>query len=98
MMKLGMTSAKFEISASIINLSINWKFIIGFLSYIASFLLWTFIISKFNLSYIYPVMTAILFVLIMIVSAIFLKETITSSQIIGVVIIIIGVLVTILKK
>ncbi len=98
LMKQGMNITKFNLTVNTINMCFSWKFVIGFLSYIVSFLLWTLIISKYNLSYIYPLITSVLFVLVMVSSALLLKETITTSQIIGTIFIIIGVLITIIKK
>ena len=98
MIKIGTSNTSFNISSIYLGMNLSWKLLIGFLSYIISFVLWTIVISKYNLSFIYPLVTAILFILVMISSAIFLKENVTISQIIGVFVIIIGVFITTIRK
>ncbi len=98
LIKIGTDGTKFLISKSFLEMTLNWKLILGFCSYIVSFILYTVVISKFNLSYIYPILTAVMFILIMFSSAILLKETISTSQIVGAIIIVVGVLITIFKK
>ena len=68
------------------------KAIIGFICYIASFLIYTFyIVRKFDLSYIYPIITGITQVLVILASVFILKEHISIPAIIGIVLIIIGI-------
>ncbi len=98
LIKLGADGTKIGFSKELLEMTFNWKLLVGFLSYVISFLLYTVVISKFNLSYIYPILTAIMFVLVMLSSAFIVKEGISTSQIVGVIIIIIGVIVTTLKK
>lgn len=96
--KIGTDGTKIEVTKYFLSATLNWKLLIGFCLYILSFILYTVVISKFNLSYIYPILTAVLFILVMISSAIILKETVSTSQIIGAIIITVGVLITIFKK
>jgi small multidrug resistance pump len=98
MIKLGVGTTSFEINNVFLGMNISWKLLIGFCSYIISFILWTVVISRYDLSYIYPLLTAIMFIIIMIASSILLKESISTSKIIGVIIIVIGVLITTIKK
>lgn len=91
MIKTGTATTTFSMNLIGFTMSLDWKLLIGFFSYILSFLFWMIVISKYDLSYIYPIVTAILFVVVMVSSAIFLKESISTKQIISVIIILVGV-------
>lgn len=73
--------------------TINWISAIGFVCYLCSFLLFTKIIVSFNLSYIVPISTGIVQVLILLASKFIFKETISSYGLVGAIIIIIGIII-----
>jgi multidrug transporter EmrE-like cation transporter len=73
--------------------TVNWISAIGFICYLCSFLLFTKIIVTFNLSYIVPISTGIVQVLILLASKFIFKETISSYGLIGAIIIIIGIII-----
>jgi len=67
--------------------------IFGFsLTFLAA-ILWLAVMSKFDLSFAYPFMVACLTIITLAGSAIFLRETISSQHIIGVVLIGLGIVV-----
>ncbi|MBI2426793.1 MAG: hypothetical protein HYV34_03005 [Candidatus Kerfeldbacteria bacterium] len=70
----------------------NRDFLFGATAYGASFLTWLFLLSQNNLSKILPIAIGLVYVAIMIASALVLKEPFTTSKIIGVILIGIGVL------
>jgi len=70
----------------------HWKFVLGMICYAASFLTWMFLLSKKELSLIYPLTVSIVYVAIMISSVVFFKEQFTLYKIIGVVLIGLGIL------
>lgn len=57
----------------------------------SSFTLWLFLISREQLSVSYPVIVGLTIALLFIISRVFLKESLTLSQVIGVAVIIIGI-------
>ena len=68
------------------------KAIIGFISYIVSFLIYTFyIIRKFDLSYIYPIIAGITQVLVIVAGVLIFKERLSIPGIIGIILVIIGI-------
>ena len=68
------------------------KAMLGFIAYIGSFLIYTFyIIKKFDLSYIFPIITGITQVLVILVGIFILKEHINIYGIFGILSIIIGI-------
>ena len=74
-----------------LNISINWLSLLGILCYAVSFVLWLVIVSKTKLTWAFPLSVALINTAIFIISAIVFKETITWVQIVGTVLIIIGV-------
>lgn len=76
----------------IFNVSMGIKAMIGFVLYIGSFLIYTFyIIKQFDLSYIFPIITGITQVLVILASVFILKENINVYGIIGIFTIIVGI-------
>ncbi len=68
------------------------KFILGILCYGSSFVTWMFLLSKQDLSRIYPLTVGIVYALIMIASVVFFHEQFTLYKVIGVILIGLGVL------
>jgi len=62
-----------------------------------AFLLWLLLLSKSQLSVAYPAIIALNFVFLLIASRLFLKEVIAPSQILGVVIITLGIFLLLQK-
>lgn len=65
----------------------------GLLLYGVSFTLYLYILSKFEVSYIYPIITASIFILLITFSSLLLNEPITVKKIAGIFIIIIGIII-----
>ncbi len=70
---------------------LNPYLILGGIVYAGSFLLWIYILSKNQLSYVYPIMS-LSYVTTVIAARYFLSETISLSQVVGVLLIITGTL------
>ena len=82
----------------IFNIKLSLISILGLLCYLSSFLIYILILPKFNLSYIMPITSAISYIGIFILSALVLKETITSNGIIGACIILVGIIIMNIHK
>ncbi len=82
----------FSISDGRINWIIGIKTIIGLLVYVVSFLLYVFILPRFQLSYISPITTGSIYILVMVVSYVVFKERLSALQIAGALMILAGVL------
>lgn len=80
------------LSQSGLNLKISYFSILGILSYGCSFLLYLFLVSKFNLSYIVPITTGLMYVVIFIASALVFKEKIDPIHLIGAIVVLFGVI------
>lgn len=95
LMKSGTLSV--SIGDSAFNLSIGGKNLLGFVFYVCSFMMWMFIIQKFDLNYIVPVATGSVYVLTFVAGAVLFNEVITAKQIAAVVLILLGILLMNLK-
>jgi len=74
-----------------LSVSTNWYLIIGLFSYGISFIMWALVLSKLKLHIAYPIATSLVITGISIGSVIIFKETLTLLQIVGIVIIMIGI-------
>lgn len=83
----------FTVTNGIFNIKMSIISLIGLLCYIGSFLIYLFILPKFNLSYIMPIMSAISYIGIFVLSILILKEKVTTYGVIGSIIILIGILI-----
>lgn len=92
-MKLGGNTGNISIQSNSFIFSMNFISLIGFISYIISFLLFTSIVVKFDLSYIMPVTSGITQVLTLISGFVIFNEEITIKGIVGAVIVIIGIII-----
>lgn len=93
LMKLGSTGgAPISIVSERLVFNLNPTLIIAGTLYVLSFLLYTYLISKFNLSYIIAVGTGLVYVVIFIVSFTVFKEIFTVKKVIACALILIGVI------
>ncbi len=97
--KLGsQTPVQFQFASSEFSLRIGWLTLTGMLFYIVSYFIYLYLVSKNHLSYIVPLLTGIVYLLVMLSSVFIFKEKVTASQIAGGVMILAGVLLINLKK
>lgn len=97
MMKFGDNTGTILINGSNFEFSMSFISLIGFISYIISFFLFTNIIVKFNLSFIMPITSGILQVLTLISGFIIFDEDVTLKGVIGALITIIGIVIINMK-
>jgi small multidrug resistance pump len=71
---------------------------IGFILYFCSFIMWTKLLTKFNLSYLVPITGGISTTALVILGCIIFHEKLNIYQIIGIVAVIIGVSLLNIKK
>ena len=81
-----------------LNLNINPLTVLGIGLYGASFILYTYLISKFDLGYIIPLTTACVYVLIFAASFIVFNEQFNALKIGGIIFILIGLTLLNLKS
>ena len=98
LMKKGGNSGSIAIEKQNFNFNINLISALGFICYLFSFLLYTKIIVMFDLSYITPICTGIVQILILVASKLVFKENFTTTSVVGAAIIIIGVIIMNLPK
>lgn len=91
--KLGSKDLSVLFQSGAFSFSMSWIVLVGILCYLASFLLWLVIVSKSELSYIYPLSIACINIAILLGSHFILNESIGMKELVGTIIIIIGIIV-----
>ena len=64
---------------------------LGLFFYGISFVLYLYILSKFEVSYIYPIIMSVGFILLLVFSVLFLNETLTFNKFLGILLISAGI-------
>lgn len=90
--KLSSSQILQSITLPLVNIKISIFLIIGYISYICSFLLYTIIIGKFEISKIVPIVGGIVNIIIAIIGALIFNEQVSISTILGIILISIGVI------
>lgn len=98
LMKKGGNSGNIALAGNEMSFNISLVSLMGFVCYICSFLLFTRIVIMFDLSYIIPICAAITQVLALIAAKIIFKEELSTTSLIGVIVIIIGIVLLNIKK
>ena len=84
-------------SLSLLQAFFRIKFIVGFFLYAAGFLLWMLILSKFKLNVAFPIAISLFFIVSGLGSYLVLKESVSTIQIIGILLCFAGILLIHLK-
>ena len=80
-----------------ISFAVGYKSLIGYIFYICSFFMFTWIVQKFELSYVMPVATGIVQVLSVIIAVLIFKENLRPATMIGIGLVIAGIVAMNLK-
>jgi drug/metabolite transporter (DMT)-like permease len=98
-LKLGSASgAPLAFSNGRLHFNLGWAASAGFVLYGLSFVLYTFLISKYDLGYILPLATAFVYIAIFLASYFIFHEAFTAFKIVGIVLIMSGLVFLNLKK
>ena len=87
-----------SVATGVFTLKISLMSIIGLVCYLCSFLMYMFLISKFDLTYIVPVTTGIVQVATFVLAIMIFKEIVTVSKVVATGLILIGVILLNIKK
>ncbi len=99
LLKMGLNDGvKLTFSTACMEMKLPMLLFAGILLYICSFLLNMLVMSRFNLSYVYPVSAALIYIAIVVFSVILLKEQVSRTQMIGMAVILVGIVIMNLKK
>lgn len=86
-----------SVSTGVFNLKISLLSILGLVCYLCSFLMYIFLISKFDMSYIVPVTTGVVQVAIFVFAILIFKESVSISKVVATALILIGVIIMNIK-
>lgn len=94
----GLEHVKKMLTIPFIDMNVSFITLIGVVCYGLSFILYTILLNKFELSFISPLTVALVYVFLMLTAFFIFKEPITTSKIIGCSLILIGILFMIKGK
>lgn len=80
-----------------INLPVSLMTIFGIIAYGVSFILYTVLLSRLDLSFVSPVTVGAVYILLMITAIVFFGETLTGIKITGSILVLIGIILMVLK-
>lgn len=98
LMKLGNNAGTIAIDSGTLNFTINLISMLGLIFYIVSFLLFTKIVTTYDLSFILPILTGITQIISLIAALLIFKEQVTVHGFIGIAMVIIGIIVMNIKR
>ncbi|AQP53048.1 hypothetical protein CBF34_02975 [Vagococcus penaei] len=90
--KLGSTDLSIKLLDNQLNMNFPFLSLVGLSCYLVSFVLWMMIISKSDVHIVVPLGLGLTNILILIGSAFVLKETISMTSVIGIVLVLAGTL------
>jgi drug/metabolite transporter (DMT)-like permease len=98
-LKLGSeAAAPFTLSNGRPHINLNWYVSAGLLLYGTSFIVYTYLISKYDFGYIVPLATALVYTAIVISAYFIFHEAFTVAKIMGIVLILVGLILLNLKR
>lgn len=96
LLKMAVSEPHFSMQR-IILLAFDLKFLLGFGLYVAGFLLWLFILSKYRLNVAFPVAMSIFFIISSLGSYFILSEPFNAKHLIGIGLCFVGILMVGMK-
>lgn len=94
----GLNTVKSLFMVPVININISLITLIGFICYGLSFIFYTILLNKFELSFISPLTVSLVYIFLMITAFIIFKEPITLQKILGSILILSGIMLMIINK
>ena len=91
LIKMGGSTTKIALEESRFLVNVDLKFVLGLCFYIMSFLLFTYVIQKRNLSYIGPLGAGFINIITVAMGILFLHEKVSAIQMVGAGVVIVGI-------
>lgn len=99
LIKYGSTAGvKGLFTVPIVHMSVSFISLIGIVAYGVSFLVYIVLLTRFDLSFVSPLLIAFVYLLLMVTAFVIFKEAITFYKILGCSFILIGILLVIFKS
>ena len=99
LIKLGSSAhMKALFTAPFVNMSLSPITLLGIFAYGISFIVYVILLSRFDLSFISPLLVAFVYILLMLTAFIIFKEGFTPYKIVGCSLILVGVILVLLKR
>lgn len=91
-------NVKALVVAPIVNMNISFITILGVLAYGLSFLTYVVLLTKFDLSFISPLLVAFVYILLMFTAVLIFKESFTLYKTIGCILILAGIILVLIRR
>lgn len=91
----GLSKVEKLFTVPIVNMNVSLVTLIGFICYGISFLLYTILLNKYDLSFISPLTVALVYIFLMITAFVIFKEPMNIYKITGSLVILVGILLMI---
>lgn len=99
LLKVGLNNGTLiTLHSTFLELKLHTFLMTGAVLYILSFLLNMIVMSRFNLSYVYPISAGLIYIAILVFSLLILKEQMSLMQVMGTIFILIGIIIMNIKK
>jgi len=94
LLKLGLNQGTvFKLAGGSLEVHVSLLLLLGAILYVASFILSLVAMSKMNLTVFYPLSAGLIYVIVCLLGAVFLKESVSMTQMIGMGVILVGIIV-----
>ena len=99
LLKVGLNNGTLiTLHSTFLELKLHTFLMTGAVLYILSFLLNMIVMSRFNLSYVYPISAGLIYIAILVFSLLILREQMSLMQVMGTIFILIGIIIMNIKK
>ncbi len=99
LLKVGLNNGTLiTLHSAFLELKLHTFLMAGIVLYVLSFLLNMIVMSRFNLSYVYPISAGLIYIAILVFSLLILKEQMSLMQVTGTIFILIGIIIMNIKK
>ncbi len=94
MIKIGLGKAtSLSINKTGVSLAFSWILVLGMCLYVLSFLTSLLVMKSMDLSIYYPLSAGLIYILVCVLSVVILKENISMTQLVGMAVIFVGILI-----
>jgi drug/metabolite transporter (DMT)-like permease len=91
LVRMGAPASSLSLKEGLLGITLNVGTLVGMALYVGSFLLWMVLLQKYPVSYIVPMVSGLSYVGVMVAAVLLLKETVSPTHWIGIVVILVGI-------
>ena len=81
----------------VVGLRLNWRVLLGLAVYFVGFCTYFYLIQRYNLSYVFPLVIGLNYVAVVLSAVLLLKESVNTYQLLGIIAVFAGILLMNIK-